>query len=242
MPTLRQNKPFEDIRLSGRRLIEKLQSEARHEPFRELRIKGKTWVDRLSAEVRQVRIDDDARFLKTWIDKPLMTGAVSPSSKALARRMASYVDPGLPGPIIELGPGTGPVTDALIARGIAEERLVLIEFNPEFCTLLQKRYPRAMIIEGDAYAIENVLDGVLAEPAAACVSSLPLFTKPESERVGLLDRAFPLLSPGAPFIQFTYATVSPIPRKICGFDSHVSPRVWMNLPPACVWVYRQNQS
>jgi phosphatidylethanolamine/phosphatidyl-N-methylethanolamine N-methyltransferase len=234
-----KQEPFLDLRLKGKRFVAKLQAEVEQERFRGLRLKGKNLVDRISAEVKQVKEDDDTRFLKTWLDKPLMTGAVSPSSKALARRMASTVDPELTGPVIELGPGTGPVTEALIARGVAEERLILVEFNPEFCALLKKRYPKAIVIEGDAYAIEQVLDDVLTRPAAACVSSLPLFTKPEIERLSLLRRAFQLMTPGAPFIQFTYATVSPMPRKAGGFESHVSPRIWMNLPPACVWTYRK---
>jgi phosphatidylethanolamine/phosphatidyl-N-methylethanolamine N-methyltransferase len=216
---LRQQKAFEDIRRTSKKLF-----------------------DKISAEVKQAKIDDDARFLKSWLDNPLKTGAVSPSSKALAKKMASYVDPSLPGPVIELGPGTGPVTDALIARGVNEDRLVLVEFNPEFCVLLKKRYPRATIIEGDAYALEQTLSEKLAAPAAACVSSLPLFTRPEKQRLELLRIAFSLMSLGAPFIQFTYAAVSPMPKKAGGFDSHVSPRVWLNLPPACVWVYRQNQA
>lgn len=218
MAELRQQKAFDDLRRTGRRLVA-----------------------RLSAEVKTARIDDDARFLKTWLDKPLLTGAVSPSSKALARKMASYVDPDLPGPVIELGPGTGPVTDALIARGIAEERLILVEFNPEFCTLLRKRYPKARIIQGDAYALDATLAGLSHQPAAACISSLPLMTKSERVRLALLFSAFERMHPGAPFIQFTYAAVSPMPKKTGGFDAHVSPRVWLNLPPACVWVYRRPQ-
>jgi phosphatidylethanolamine/phosphatidyl-N-methylethanolamine N-methyltransferase len=216
---LRQQKAFEDIRRTGKKLV-----------------------DKISAEVKQAKIDDDARFLKSWLDNPLKTGAVSPSSKALAKKMASYVDPSLPGPVIELGPGTGPVTDALIARGVTEDRLVLIEFNPEFCVLLKKRYPGATVIEGDAYALGRTLMDRLEAPAAALMSSLPLFTRPEKLRLALLREAFGLMRPGAPFIQFTYAAVSPMPKKAGGFDSHVSPRVWLNLPPACVWVYRQNQS
>lgn len=219
MSGLRQQKAFEDIRRTGKKLV-----------------------DKISAEVKQAKIDDDARFLKSWLDNPLKTGAVSPSSKALAKKMASYVDPSLSGPVIELGPGTGPVTDALIARGVTEDRLVLVEFNPEFCVLLKKRYPRATVIEGDAYALGRTLMDRLAVPAAALVSSLPLFTRPEKQRLALLREAFGLMRPGAPFIQFTYAAVSPMPKKAGGFDSHVSPRVWLNLPPACVWVYRQNQS
>ena len=189
--------------------------------------------------VRFRSIDDDARFLKSWLDKPLMTGAVSPSSKALARVMASFVDPDAAGPVIELGPGTGPVTDALIARGIDEARLVLVEFNPEFCALLARRYPRATIVRGDAYALSNTLRDLAPTPAAAIVSSLPLMTRPEFKRLELLREAFRLMQPDAPFVQFTYAATSPVPRIPGEFSAMVSPRVWLNLPPACVWCYRR---
>lgn len=180
---------------------------------------------------------DEARFLKSWFDRPLMTGAVYPSGKALARMMARYVDPSVPGPVVELGPGTGPVTEALIARGIGEERLILVEFNPDFCKLLKKRFPKARVIEGDAYGIRATLHD-LKVPVSAVVSSLPLFTRPEMQRLRLLREAFGMMSPNAPFIQFTYATVSPMPLKKREFFADKSPRVWLNLPPARVWVYR----
>src|SRR5258705_5619804 len=79
---------------------------------------------------------DEFRFLRTLMEKPLTVGAVAPSGKALARVMANYVDPAIPGPIVELGPGTGPVTEALIERGIDPARLTLVEYDPEFCELL----------------------------------------------------------------------------------------------------------
>lgn len=184
------------------------------------------------------KFDDEARFLRSWLEKPLVTGAVAPSGKALARTMASFVDPDQPGQVIELGPGTGPVTEALIRRGVDEGRLVLVEFNPEFCALLAKRFPRATIVEGDAYDIGRTLRDVVKEPAAATVSSLPLFTKPLPMRLDLLRAAQALMAPNAPFIQFTYAVVPPIPKRPSEYRMHGSGRVWLNIPPARVWVYR----
>jgi phosphatidylethanolamine/phosphatidyl-N-methylethanolamine N-methyltransferase len=185
------------------------------------------------------RFEDEAKFLRSWIERPLVTGAVTPSSKMLARTMAAYVDPRLPGPVIELGPGTGPVTDALIRRGIAQDRLVLVEYNPDFCKLLKRRFPKASIIQGDAYDIREALDGVVAEPGAAVISSLPLFTKPPEMRVELLNAVHELTHPNAPFIQFTYAVVPPIPKDPRRYTVTGSNRVWLNFPPARVWVYRR---
>ena len=92
---------------------------------------------------KPLRLDDEMQFIRTWIGKPLSTGAVMPSSKALARTMARYVNPAATGPVIELGPGTGPVTEAMVERGVDPARLILVEFNPDFCRLLRTRYPRA---------------------------------------------------------------------------------------------------
>ncbi|UHC15810.1 phospholipid methyltransferase [Methylobacterium currus] len=184
-------------------------------------------------------LEDEARFLRSWFERPLVTGAVTPSGRMLARTMASYVDPRLSGPVIELGPGTGPVTDALVRRGIAPERLVLVEYNPDFCKLLRRRFPKATVLQGDAYDIRATLAGVVAEPASATISSLPLFTKPLEQRLDLLTAAHDLMHADAPFVQFTYAVVPPIPAKSTTYTASRSNKVWLNLPPARVWVYRR---
>jgi phosphatidylethanolamine/phosphatidyl-N-methylethanolamine N-methyltransferase len=186
-----------------------------------------------------IRIDDEFHFFRCWMEKPLAIGAVTPSSRALARTMASYVDPDIPGPVIELGPGTGPVTEALVAQGIPPERLILVEFNPTFCRLLRERYPAATVIQGDAYGLKRLVGLLLRERAAAVVSGLPLFTKPLRTRLRLLSEAFNLMAPGAPFIQFTYAALSPIPTELARVGSEASERIWANIPPARVWVYRK---
>jgi phosphatidylethanolamine/phosphatidyl-N-methylethanolamine N-methyltransferase len=177
-------------------------------------------------EKKGLRLDDEMQFIRSWFEKPLRTGAVMPSSKALARTMASYVDPASTGPVIELGPGTGPVTEALVQRGVDPKRLVLVEFNPDFCRLLRARYPAATVVQGDAYRLRRLLATTVRDRAAAMVSGLPLVT-------------MGLLAPGAPFIQFTYAMVPPIPKALSGIKAEASDLIWLNLPPARVWVYRR---
>jgi phosphatidylethanolamine/phosphatidyl-N-methylethanolamine N-methyltransferase len=188
---------------------------------------------------KPLRFDDEVRFIRSWLEKPLSTGAVTPSGRVLARAMARYVEPEVPGPVVELGPGTGPVTEALVAHGVDPARLVLVEFNPMFCQLLRARFPAATVIQADAYGLRRALASLLRQPAAAMVSGLPMFTKPLRTRVRLLRDALTLMRPGAPFVQFTYAVVPPIPRAFAGVQAEASERIWMNLPPARVWVYRK---
>ncbi len=135
-----------------------------------------------------IRLNDEVRFIRSWIKKPLSMGAVTPSSKALARNMASYVDPNGDGPVIELG-------------------------------------------------LRDSLGALTRHEVSAVVSGLPLMTKPLRIRLRLLRDALALLQPQAPFVQFTYAVVPPIP-KLAGVKVEASERIWLNLPPARVWVYR----
>jgi phosphatidylethanolamine/phosphatidyl-N-methylethanolamine N-methyltransferase len=188
---------------------------------------------------KPLRLDDEVRFLRSWIEKPLHMGAVMPSGRVLARTMAQYVDIHSTGPVVELGPGTGAITNALIEHGVDQKRLVLVEYNPGFCALLRDRYPQAKVVQGDAYALRDTLWDVLSGPASAVVSGLPLVTKPMLTRLKLIRDAFIALAPGAPFVQFTYSVAPPIPKSLPGVSTEASERIWMNLPPARVWVYRK---
>jgi phosphatidylethanolamine/phosphatidyl-N-methylethanolamine N-methyltransferase len=188
---------------------------------------------------KPLRLDDEVRFLRSWIEKPLHMGAVMPSSRVLARTMAQYVDAESEGPVVELGPGTGAITNALIEHGVDQKRLVLVEYNPGFCALLRDRYPHAKIVQGDAYRLRDSLWHALDGPASAVVSGLPLVTKPMLTRLKLIRDAFVALAPGAPFVQFTYSVAPPIPKSLPGVSTEASERIWMNLPPARVWVYRK---
>jgi phosphatidylethanolamine/phosphatidyl-N-methylethanolamine N-methyltransferase len=190
--------------------------------------------------LKKPRLDDEVRFLRSWIEKPLHMGAVMPSGRLLARTMAQYVDADAEGPVVELGPGTGAITSALVEHGVDQKRLVLVEYNPSFCALLSDRYPQAKVVQGDAYTLRDTLWNVLSAPAAAIVSGLPLVTKPMMTRLRLVRDAFAALAPGAPFVQFTYAVVPPIPKSLPGVSTEASERIWMNLPPARVWVYRKS--
>jgi phosphatidylethanolamine/phosphatidyl-N-methylethanolamine N-methyltransferase len=186
-----------------------------------------------------LRLDDEVRFLRSWIEKPLHMGAVMPSGRILARTMAQYVDVGSTDPVVELGPGTGAITNALIEHGVDQKRLVLVEYDPGFCALLRDRYPQATVVQGDAYTLRDSLWNVLSKRASAVVSGLPLVTKPMLTRLKLIRDAFAALAPGAPFVQFTYSVAPPIPRSLPGISTEASDRIWMNLPPARVWVYRK---
>jgi phosphatidylethanolamine/phosphatidyl-N-methylethanolamine N-methyltransferase len=183
---------------------------------------------------------DGARFFRSLIAAPRLTGAVAPSGRALARAMAAAIGLQPQGLIVELGPGTGPVTRALIESGVKPERLVLIEYDPGFCGALRERFAAATIIEGDAYDLPGALAEFAGAPIAAVVSSLPLLNQPPHRREKLIGDAFSLMGAAGLFVQFTYGPLSPIPLKACAnrYSAHRGRPIWLNLPPARVWTYR----
>jgi len=188
-------------------------------------------------------LGDSARFLKSLVAAPRLTGAVAPSGRALARAMAAAIGVEAPGLIVELGPGTGPVTRALIESGVAPDRLVLIEYDPGFCQLLRQRFAPARVVRGDAYDLRRTLAGLADEPIAAFVSSLPLLNQPPERRERLLSDAFALMGLSGRFVQFTYGLGSPIPREALAgrYVAECSRPILLNLPPARVWTYRLAQ-
>jgi phosphatidylethanolamine/phosphatidyl-N-methylethanolamine N-methyltransferase len=184
-------------------------------------------------------MSDSLRFFRTWLAKPVLTGAVSPSGKALARAMAREVPVDGDWPILELGPGTGPVTAALIERGVAPDRIVAVEFNPDFCALLVQRFRGLNVVEGDAYDLTMTLPPGLSGPYAAVVSSLPLLNRPPPARVAAIDGALERVLPGGGLVQFSYGFGPPVKATPRRFTVAQTAFVLANLPPARVWVYRR---
>ncbi len=187
-----------------------------------------------------------ALFLKRWLRRPLAMGAVVPSGRLLAEAMAKTtksVLEGRPGRVVELGAGTGEVTKALLAAGIAPERLVLVERDPELAIFLRRHFPGLQIIEGDASRLRRLLADHGVASIAAVVSSLPLLSLPAGVVDGIVDGAFEMLPRGGALVQFTYGPTPPVPRALrerLQLDAAHGKRIWRNVPPAVVWTFRRS--
>ena len=184
-----------------------------------------------------------ALFLKRWLRRPFATGAVVPSGRLLAEAMACttrFVIDGRPGHVVELGAGTGEVTKALLAAGVASDRLVLVERDPEFAAFLRRHFSGPRIVEGDAARLPRLLADHGIAPIAAVVSSLPLLSLPAEVVNGIVAGAFEALPRGGAFVQFTYGPKPPIPRNLrdrLQLDGAHGRRIWRNVPPAVVWTF-----
>jgi phosphatidylethanolamine/phosphatidyl-N-methylethanolamine N-methyltransferase len=188
-----------------------------------------------SPELEQLHTPHDfGDFFRSWIRDPRGIGACAPSGRALAKLMATGVAPGAK--VLELGAGTGTVTEALLARGVQPSDLFLVECNRELARILQRRFPRCQVIVADALA----LDAHLAPPAAFdfVISGLPLLLFSIEQRLELLRQVLALLGPRGVLHQFTYGGRCPIERelrRILQVDSELLGIAALNLPPAFVY-------
>lgn len=179
-------------------------------------------------------------FLRELAANPRAIGAACPSSPALARRMVEFVEPRDDALVIELGGGTGVVTEALLARGVAPARLMVIEQAPNLARLLRDRFPGAHIVGGDAAHLRAHLRRWRPGPGARVshiVSSLPLRSLAPGTAGEILGQVGGVLGEhrGA-FLQYTYALAS-VRHVPPGLRRRASAVVWWNLPPARVDVF-----
>ena len=178
-----------------------------------------------------------AFFIWRWASSPYRMGGVMPSAKPLARAMAraSMEARRGEGPVVELGAGTGSITQALIERGIGEQELMLIEQDREMCRWLKRRFPRAAVVRGEAAQIGVILAREFAGPASVVVSSLPLRNMQASECEAIVQASLDAVPEGGAFVQYTYARHPALACVRLGLECRKVGFAAMNMPPAGIW-------
>lgn len=185
------------------------------------------------------RFDDEIRFFKVWMDGPKSVGAIMPTSSITARSMASLVNPESELPVLELGPGTGAITRAILARGVPPSKLVSVEFSPEFHQKLKLDFPQVHFILGNAFELKATLGAFHAMRFDCVISGIPLLNFPVAERVALIEDLLDRLPSGRPVVQFSYGPTSPVPPRSGNFEVVHHDFVMRNVPPARLWIYRR---
>jgi phosphatidylethanolamine/phosphatidyl-N-methylethanolamine N-methyltransferase len=181
-------------------------------------------------------LSDALIFLGAWISDPMRIAAITPSGQALAELITSEISADT-SPVLELGPGTGIFTRALIARGVAERDLTLIELGPDFVRLLERRFPETRVLCMDAGELGRA-DLFAPASVSAVVSGLPLLSMPPAKVIAILLGAFGYLKSGGAFYQFTYGPRCPVPAKILdrlGLEAIRIGLTLKNIPPAAVY-------
>ncbi len=185
------------------------------------------------------KFDDELKFFKGWIDKPKAVGAIVPTSSVTARRMASVIDIGSGLPVLELGPGTGVITKAILARGVKPQDLYSVEYSADFVRHLRSHFPGVNVIEGDAFDLDGTLGDKSGLKFDTVVSGVPLLNFPVRRRVAYLDGLLDRLPPGRPVVQLTYGPMSPIPAGRGDYTVEHFDFILRNIPPTRLWIYRR---
>jgi phosphatidylethanolamine/phosphatidyl-N-methylethanolamine N-methyltransferase len=173
-------------------------------------------------------------FLRAARRDPIRIGAIAPSGRALSQLMTREVDP-RNGPVLELGPGSGAFTRALLQRGVAEDDLTLIEYEPRLAQRLMQEFPAARVLQADAARSARWLPDAWH---GAAVSGLPLLNFALRSVVAILKAVFHTLRPGGALYQFTYGPRAPVALRVLqrlGLRADFVGRTWRNLPPAAVY-------
>ena len=179
---------------------------------------------------------DTALFLRQFLTNPRQVSAVAPSSRALARAITEGLGPDS-GPVVEFGPGTGRLTEAILARGVPPENLTAFEMNGDFVTHLRQRFHGVHFVHAPAQQARAVLGGAVA---GKVVSGLPLLSMPPTLRESIVAAAFEVLAPGGEMVQFSYGSTPALTHhqlERLGLKVRLGRRVLMNLPPARIFHY-----
>jgi phosphatidylethanolamine/phosphatidyl-N-methylethanolamine N-methyltransferase len=185
------------------------------------------------------KFDEDIRFFKGWIDKPKSVGTPFATSPYTGRAMASVIDTASGLPVLEIGPGTGTITRAILGRGVAPEQLYSVEYSEHFLPALMAEFPSVNILHGDALSLDAVLGEKRDTMFDSVISAIPLLNLPMARRVSYLEDMLTRIPLGRPVIQVTYGPLSPVPTGRGNFSVARADFILRNVPPAHLWTYRR---
>ncbi|MBD9374119.1 methyltransferase domain-containing protein [Rhizobium sp. ARZ01] len=185
------------------------------------------------------KFDEEIRFFKGWISNTRAVGSIIPTSSVTARRMASVINPNSGLPVLELGPGTGAITKAILDTGVAPGKIVSVEFSTEFYNHLIERFEGVRFINGDAFDLDSTLGALKDQQFDSVVSAVPLLNFPMHRRVALIEDLLRRIPPGRPVVQISYGPVSPVTAMPDRYQISHLDFVVRNIPPAQLWTYRR---
>lgn len=181
-------------------------------------------------------VANPALFLRRWLANPLQMGSIIPSSPALCRRIVAAIRRAPEEAVLELGAGTGVIGRALLDAGLPPARLIVVEIVPEMATHLRRVLPGALVIEGDARRLPDLLARSWHGRIGSVVCGIPLVLLPLEEQRRFLD-AIEAVAPGRGFLHYSYCATSPLPWRKHGLAARREAWTPRNFPPASVWRY-----
>jgi phosphatidylethanolamine/phosphatidyl-N-methylethanolamine N-methyltransferase len=175
-------------------------------------------------------------FFRRWLANPVQMGSIVPSSPALCRRLAQHAACGPDELVVEVGAGTGVISQALLESGLPARRLVVVEIVPSMAEHLREVLPGARVVQGDARELPSLL-GELPGRVGAVICGVPLVLLPLAEQRRFIE-SFKAVSPECGFLHYSYCATSPLSTRKLGLAARRLAWTPLNFPPASVWHYR----
>jgi len=186
-------------------------------------------------------IKENFSFFKSWARSPRTTGSIIPSTSSIGHTMGGYINLERDGYIVEIGAGTGALTQGLLKSGIHYKRIILVELNKNLVKHLNRKFPDVLVIHGDAQKLEELLPEHIKKDVQAIVSGLPFVSLPKKISYNILQAIEKLLPEKGIFLQFTYRPWKS-PLKSANFIGERIGREFFNFPPAAIWSYRKKEN
>ena len=189
----------------------------------------------LVSDDRSARLSDFGLFLSKFISKGRQISSAVPSSPAMVAKILDRVDFSRPGAIVELGAGTGPVTEQIICVLRPSHRVGAVENDADFCDVLRRRFPDLTLLQADATKIAEPLENLGIHRVEYVISGLPTPALPKRSLVRLFQWLEKALTPTGVFIQITVVPLvyQRFYRRL--FESVDFKMVWLNVPPGGVY-------
>lgn len=180
-------------------------------------------------------VKESELFFRQWLRSPKSMGSILPSSMSLARAVAAAAawEPGQT--VVELGAGTGAISQGLLERGIPSEAITMIELDESLYDYLRNRFPGVRVVHGDATRLSEIVAEQQIDHVSTVVSGLPMINMPFDFHQAIVTESFKSMKPGGFILQYSYSPIRPIPAKKLGVKAEIVRFVIRNVPPAAVW-------
>ena len=190
---------------------------------------------------RRTRTNKSIDFFRGFLKDPRQVGSVIPSSRFMERRIIELSGLDDARVVVELGPGTGGTTRALLRAMRSDARLLAIDLDPAFTEIVAAiDDPRLIAHTGSAAEISEILKQHGLVGADVVISGIPFSTMPASVGTGILESVRDSLSADGVFVAYQFrAEIARLAEGVFGPPRRSAP-VPLNIPPMRIWQWGKN--
>jgi len=177
-------------------------------------------------------------FFRRALAHPLQLATLMPSSASLGRLVARHIADIARARVVEIGGGTGAITQALLDAGLPPDRLLVVEIDEQLADYLRHRFSNVRVISGDAGRLADLLPRSWRGAVDTVISGIPMTVLTSAAQRQLTGAFLSALGAGGRYLQYTYSLFSPLPARRHGLEGRRLGITFGNFPPASLWTYQ----